>query len=140
MRPAGRGRQTKNAGEMVRYRSIVILAVMLAGCGGEGTTAYRILSGQREPTLHDLEAEDPAVRIQAILWAGENQVKAAVPLLVDRLEEQDPAVRFYAIQALRRITGTDRGYDYKADPAQRRAAVNRWRAALGQVVGFGGET
>jgi len=80
--------------------------------------------------LADLDSPDPAVRIRAIKWAGQNQVKTAVPLLVDRLAEQEETVRFFAISALRRITGTDHGYDYKADAARRRAAIARWRAAI----------
>jgi hypothetical protein len=113
--------QAKTAIGGVRTGPIIWL-VFLAGC-----------SANMQPVgLSDLENRDPAQRIRAIKWAGENKVQAAVPLLVDRLQEQDSAVRFYAIEALRRITGTDRGYDYKADAASRAQAVARWRASLGQ--------
>jgi hypothetical protein len=85
--------------------------------------------------LNDLVDSDPAVRIQAIKWAGENKVEQAVPLLVDRLQEQDDTVRFFAIAALRKIVGTDHGFDYKADAASRAQAVQRWREAIGEIPG-----
>jgi len=87
------------------------------------------------PTLADLENRDVTMRIRAIKWAGEKQLAEATPLLVDRLEEQDPAVRFFAIMALEKITGTKRGYDYQADAASRAAAAARWREALAQTPG-----
>jgi len=96
------------------------IVILLAGCGGP----------PKKVDLLDLEHPDPAVRIRAIKWAGENQLMEAVPLLVDRLQEQDASVRFYAIISLKRITGTDHGYDYKADAAARAEAVARWRQAL----------
>ena len=97
-----------------------IIVIILIGCDNP-----KKIGG-----LADLENLDPTVRIRAIKWAGENQVHDAVPLLVDRLQEQDRSVRFYAIMALRRITGDDLGFDYKADPAQRAEAVKKWRQSL----------
>jgi len=95
-----------------------------------------ILAGCSAPTssltLADLESPDPAVRIQAIKWAGENKIAQAVPLLVDRLQEPDTSVRFFAIVSLKKITGTDHGFDYKANPAQRGQAVRRWREMLAE--------
>ena len=96
------------------------IIILCHGCAGPDNTLG----------LADLENLDPAIRIRAIKWAGQNQVKAAVPLLVDRLAEQEDTVRFFAISALRRITGTDHGYDYKADAAIRSAAIARWREAI----------
>jgi len=101
------------------YWSIIVI---LTGCGGLPKTVG----------LLDLENPDPAIRIRAIKWAGENKLTEAVPLLVDRLQEQDVSVRFYAIMSLKRITGTDQGYDYKADAASRSEAVARWRQTLKQ--------
>ena len=80
--------------------------------------------------LADLENPDPTIRIRAIKWAGKYQVHDAVPLLVDRLQEQDRSVRFFAILALKRITGDDLGFDYKADASCRARAVEKWRQSL----------
>ena len=95
----------------------------LAGCGE---------SFNREMGLSDLEDPNPTVRIMAIKWAGDNKVSAAVPQLVNLLEDEDPSVRFYAIEGLRRITGTDNGYDYKSSALQRAAAVRRWQKLVEQ--------
>lgn len=94
--------------------------VVLGGCSPFG----------RKFDLSDLQSQDPRVRIMAIKWAGDNEVWAAVPHVVDSLQSEDQAVRFYAIEALRRITGADHGYDYKAAPHERAAAVKRWREFL----------
>ena len=103
-----------------RWLYLPIIIIIVIGCD----------SPKKIGGLADLENPDPTVRIRAIKWAGENQVHDAVPLLVDRLQEQDRSVRFYAIMALRRITGDDLGFDYKADSAQRAEAVKKWRQSL----------
>lgn len=99
------------------------MLLILAGCGD---------SFDREMGLSDLENSNPALRIMAIKWAGDNKVSSAVPRLVDFLQDEDPSVRFYAIEALQRITGTDCGYDYKAPAPLRAAATKRWREFLEQ--------
>ena len=93
---------------------------MLAGCGVFG----------RKFTLSDLKSPDLRVRIVAIKWAGDNKASSAIPRLVDFLNDEDTSVRFFAIEALRRITGTNNGYDYKARPQLRAEAVERWREFL----------
>lgn len=77
-----------------------------------------------------LASADPIERIEATIAAGEAGDASAVPLLVDRLEDEDDAVRFYAIQALTRITGQDMGYRYYEPSWERARAVRRWRAFL----------
>ncbi|MHC4431081.1 MAG: HEAT repeat domain-containing protein [Planctomycetota bacterium] len=99
------------------------------------TTATLVLSGcagpfDRQMSLSDLDSPNPAVRIMAIKWAGDSKASSAVPRLVDFLQDEDASVRFFAIEALRRITGTDNGYDYKASPQLRAEAVERWREFL----------
>ncbi len=64
----------------------------------------------------------------AIRAAAERGDKAAVPHIVDRLEDEDDGVRFFAILALDRITGERFGYDYAKPVKERAAAVKRWRA------------
>ena len=53
-----------------------------------------------------------------------------MPYLIDSLQNEDKSVRFYSIEALRRITGTDNGYDYKAAPHLRAAAVKQWQESF----------
>ena len=95
--------------------------LVLSGCGGPF---------DRKMGLSDLDNPNPTVRIMAIKWAGDNKASSAIPQLVDLLQDEDTSVRFFAIEALRRITGTDNGYHYKASPQLRAEAVERWRESL----------
>ncbi|MBX3395644.1 MAG: HEAT repeat domain-containing protein [Phycisphaerae bacterium] len=80
----------------------------------------------------NIQSESAGDRILAIRAAGEAKDLAAVPLIVDRLEDEDDGVRFFAILALERITGTRLGYDYAADFEQRTRSVERWREYVRQ--------
>jgi len=77
-----------------------------------------------------IQAEDPATRVKAIIHAGRVGDQKAVPLLIDRLEDEDEAVRFFAILALEKITGKTMGYYYYEDRQRRLEAVKRWRSWL----------
>lgn len=46
--------------------------------------------------------------------------------MVSLLDDDDAAVRLYAITSLRYFTGEDFGYDYAAPAWDRRVAVDRW--------------
>lgn len=74
-----------------------------------------------------LTSDDPAVCIRAIKVAGDRRDRAVLPLLVRQLENEDEAVRFYAILALEKTTGTRLGYDYAKPAAERARAVKRWQ-------------
>ncbi len=107
----------------------------LCACVWLWTATTLVLSGcgspfDRKMGLSDLDSPNPAVRIMAIKWAGDNKASSAIPRLVDFLHDEDTSVRFFAIEALRRITGTNNGYDYKASPQLRAEAVERWREFL----------
>jgi len=95
--------------------------LVLSGCGGPF---------DRKMGLSDLDSPNPTVRIMAIKWAGDSKASSAIPRLVDFLQDEDASVRLFAIEGLRRITGTDNGYDYKASPQLRAEAVERWREFL----------
>jgi len=111
-----------------------ILAALGAGCNGP----HRGGTGGRFADIAEaLQAEDPARRIEGCLQAKRARDPRAAPLLVDRLEESEPDVRFYAIDALKHISGQTHGYCYYAEPAQRAKAVKRWRQWLKQQAGAG---
>jgi hypothetical protein len=76
------------------------------------------------------ESEDPVDRIAAIQKAGAATDKAALPALVTCLSDSESDVRFFAIAALRKITGQDLGYHHYDNEQARREAVNRWREYL----------
>ena len=86
-----------------------------------------VFSGCTGTRRADIHSANPGERILAIRAAVEAHDQQAVPLIVDRLEDEDEAVRFYAILALDKMTGQRLGYDY-AKPVEGRApAVERWR-------------
>ena len=95
---------------------ITILIILLSG---------GCLQTSRPISPADLENPDPVVRIKAIKCLGENKSTQAVPKLLELSQDEDHAVRFYAIIALRNITQTDLGFDYQADARRRAEAVNR---------------
>ena len=97
---------------------ITILIIMLSG---------GCLQTERPISPADLENPDPVVKIRAIKWAGENKDAQAVPKLLELSQDEDQAVRFYAVIALRNITQTDLGFDYQADARRRAEAVNYWK-------------
>jgi hypothetical protein len=73
---------------------------------------------------------DPANKIRAFKIAEEHKDMTAVRQLVKDLESDDPAVRFYAINTLQRLTNQTFGYQYFANEEQRAAAVQQWNAWL----------
>ena len=81
-------------------------------------------------SLSDLSSPDTSVKVRAIKWAGDNKLDSAIPQLVDLLEDEDRVVRFYAIGSLRRITGSDGGYDFKKNAHSRLESVEFWRENL----------
>src|SRR5438046_10677977 len=95
--------------------SLLAVAVFMAGCGRVGALRARINS------------EDSSERILAIRQAGDQKDVSAVRLLVDRLEDEDAAVRLFAIAALEKITGQRFGYDYGQSAELRAKSVKKWR-------------
>jgi len=98
---------------------VLMMVSFLVGClGGSGP---RTISN-----------EDPAIKIPLIRSAVERGDQSVLPQLVSDLDSEDAAVRFYAIDGLRRLTGEDRGYDWRMDKDARRPAVEQWRAIIGR--------
>ncbi len=100
----------------------IVMALCLGACGA---------CGPRERQLSQrLTDDNPDVRRQAVVEAGQTLDEQAVPRLVDCLEDPEIDVRFFAILALERITGETMGYKYYDNPCSRRQAVTRWRQWL----------
>ena len=132
---------------MLRLRGVV-LTVALAVC-----SAVTACGGNRGTAIQQLESRNPTDRVQGIIaltQAGNGDAGgggplpsgSVVPLFVDRLEDEDEAVRFYAILALEKLTGTRLGYRY-GDPVDlRRRAIERWRryTSAGSTAGAESET
>lgn len=82
------------------------------------------------PYPEALISERPAERITAIKHAAEIGDRSVVTILVERLEDPDEAVRFFAIIALEKLTGERFGYQYYDTEVERARAVARWRRYL----------
>lgn len=108
---------------------VLLVLVSVVGCGPP-----------RLPYPESLQSERPEERVAAIKQAAERQDRSVVGILVDRLEDDDEAVRFYAILALEKLTGTRMGYDYHGPEGERWRAVKRWRRWLAQGGAVGGQT
>ncbi len=80
-----------------------------------------------------LTADDPAERIRAVREIANAGDTKQAPQLVARLEDEDSAVRFYAIMGLERLTGKRRGYTYYGTRHDRAAAVLSWQQYLIEI-------
>lgn len=101
---------------MTRWPGILFLSLALAGCA--------------QPKGRGLADDDASFKIPAIKDAVEQQDDDAIPELVAALNDDDPAVRFYAIEGLRRLTGQTFDYHFYDDDPDRQAAIERWQAWL----------
>jgi hypothetical protein len=77
-----------------------------------------------------VSSDDPSLKIPAIQQDVAKRNRGNEAQMVKDLDNDDPAVRFYSIQGLQRLTGQDFGYHYFDDADQRRPAVERWKAWL----------
>src|SRR5437762_634143 len=95
---------------------MLCVATLSAGC-----------FGREAPSL---KSNDPSLKIPAIKLAVERHDLAATAYLVKSLDSDDPAIRFYSIQGLQRLTGQTLGYRYYDDELDRREALSRWKTWL----------
>lgn len=102
----------------MRLRELRIAALLCLMCGCFPAPAPK-------PSL---TSPDPLAKIPAIKLSVQNKDLAAAKELIKDLDSDDPAVRFYAIEALRKLTNEDFGYHYYDDEDERDAAVKRWEA------------
>jgi len=77
-----------------------------------------------------IASDNPDKLIPAIKAGVVAHDKRIIPYLVQDLQSNDGAIRFYAIDGLRRLTGQDLGYVYYGDADQRKAACERWQRWL----------
>ena len=74
-----------------------------------------------------ISSVDPMASIPAIQEAARKKDHSAVGALVGQLDNDDPAIRFYAIVALQDITGQTMDYRFYDDPEERKLAIQRWQ-------------
>jgi hypothetical protein len=98
-------------------RSLFILMLAFTGCGPD--------YGPVKVENPDLRAKVPAIKQEV----REHSLDEA-PQLVKDLDNDDPAVRFYAFEGLRRLTGQTLDYRYYDDAIERKPAITRWKQWL----------
>ena len=86
-----------------------------------------VISCAPKRPANPLASDDPSVKIPAMKHAAAAHDRSAIPQLITDLDNDDPAIRMYAIEALRHLTGQDMGYRYYDDEAARAPAVQRWK-------------
>jgi len=96
---------------------VVAAAAPLAGCSGPAPEKA-------------VTNPDPAGKIPAYKEAVRAHDRKAVRQMVKDLDSDDPAVRLFAIEGLRRLTGETFDYKYYDDEHTRRPALKRWQAWL----------
>jgi hypothetical protein len=101
-----------------------------------GSVAVALLAGCQAPRGPvSVDSEDPDLHVLAIQRDVAEHDERDDPQLVRGLDDPDPAIRFYSIEGLRRLTGDEFGYRYYDGEDARKPAVARWRAWLGQRAG-----
>ncbi len=112
---------------MIDFRNTLPLlaAAFLAGCVASAPEPKNVYQG--------LQSEDPVVRGNAVLEAGNTRNEKTVPLLIDRLSDQASEVRMLANLALIKITGEDFGYKPWDTDTERWKAIQRWREWYNQT-------
>ena len=102
--------------------NVAILAVAIKASWGCGTRVSTVA-----PHPQSVAVED---RITGIRMAVARNDHSSIPHLVDRLDDEDVAVRLAAILALERLTDHRFGYRYGASAEGRALATARWRRFL----------
>ncbi len=79
-----------------------------------------------------IKSDDPDLKIQAIRNDGCSGSRRDLAALVADLSSDDPAIRFYSIEALHRITHDNFGYHYYETDEERAPATLLWQKWLKQ--------
>jgi len=98
---------------MPGVRGIVVMSCLIAGA----------CTPREDPSIGSI---DPLNSIPAIQEAARTKDRRAIPALVQQLNSDDPALRFYASSALKDLTGETFGYHYFDDVETRKPALKKW--------------
>ena len=88
------------------------------------------IAGRGERPKPDVAAREIDAKIPGMKRAGMEHDRSALPGLVESLNDDDPAVRMFAIVALEKFSRDRFGYEYYLDEEQRKPSIARWREWL----------
>jgi len=114
---------------MSRLAPAILTRTVFSGILMWGAFASTIACAGPKPQPN-IRSDDTGEAITGMKRAVREQDRSALPQLIKELDSDDPAVRFYASQALRRLTGQDLGYEFFQDESARKPAVERWQKWL----------
>ncbi len=104
------------------WMTLLLTAVLVSGC-----------SLPKMPRA--IDDTDPTAKIPAIKASAATRDRKSITRLINDLDSDDPAVRFYAIRALKDITGETFDYRYFDDELERREEMLAWRQWLAKETG-----
>jgi HEAT repeat protein len=104
----------------------------MSGMRGIVLSACLVAGGCTPREDRSILAIDPINSIPAIQEAANRKDRRAIPSLIRQLDNDDPAIRFYAISALRDITGETFDYHYFENAPARKPAVQKWHEWAGK--------
>ena len=107
---------------MSRKLMLVLAPLFIAGCLAN---PHERISEDWHENLKNPNAD---IRVEALKVMVETNDQGAIPLVIDRLEDEEPGVRMFAYHALRRICGEDLGFTPYGSEVARAAEVAKWRA------------
>ena len=92
-----------------------------------GLITGSLVNGCFSPDPKSLTSDSAPNLIPAIKDAANRNDRAAIPGLIQNLDDKDSAVRFAAISALKKMTKQDFGYCYYESQYDRKPAIKRWQ-------------
>jgi hypothetical protein len=111
------GRCFNTMPRVLNWRILPAFAALIAGC-------------TLPPTTRDLNDAEPTAKIPAIKMAALKKDDAHISQLVEDLDSDDPAIRLFAIRALKDLTGETFDYQYFDDDLERQPALRSWHQWL----------
>jgi len=103
-----------------------VTALLLNGCRATHPLPF-------PASLNSPRPEDSAMAAKMAVdypYTSPEARRTVIELLVGRLDDEDDAVRFFAIIALEKMCGTRMGYEYHDPPYVRSRAIAAWRRYL----------
>lgn len=100
--------------------AVLMLAFLAGACGGTCPRPIRV--------AQDLDDPNPSRRTTAVAAVRDLRDTSRVPVLIEMLDDADPAVRLAAYSALVELTGRETDYRPWMEAPARRDAVVAWRA------------
>lgn len=104
-----------------------------AGSAGWSVLIAGVVGCSQSKITGDGRAADAPDRIPALVRQADPRHadgQDGIDTLIHALDDDDPAVRLFAVQALRERTGQHFGYRYYDSAERRRPAIRRWRGWL----------